>query len=456
VELPSSYDAFSGATTRGEEGKATGAEAPWWRSFDDPALDRELERVLAGNLDLSLAAERVLEVAGLFRQVRALGIPTLSGGAQYQKSQFGVTRYGPSLPGGKGAFTLETYDLSLAASFELDVWGRLSRASEAARAELLRAEAARAVVLRTVLAEAATLYFRGVTLERRLEIARRRIAALEASLVLIEGRYQRGLASVLDLRQARRALAQARALVPGLEAEWRRNRQALGVLAGGYPSAGEPRPAVHDPLAGLAPVPVGLPSELLARRPDVRAAMAAVMAANARVGEALAARFPAIRLTGQYGYSSTELESLLESGSRVWSWVAGLTEPLFSAGRLAAEQRVAESRYRQALLNYRKAVLAAFSEVEAALVTRREQWARHDELRRALSEAEGAQELAEERYRRGLVDYLRVLEAQQTRYQIEDELVLTELALLTNRVTLHRVLGDGWEGLSVSFSEGGE
>ena len=191
-------------------------------------------------------------------------------------------------------------------------------------------------------------------------------------------------------------------------------------------------------------MPPGLPSDLLLRRADIKAAEANLRALNARVGAGKANRFPRITLTGSFGYSSDELDQLLQHQSKLWNMATGIVQPLFDAGKLKAGQRAAEARYEQGVAEYAKTVLTAFSEVERAFLTRKEQIERRERTLSFLVEARATQRVAESRYRRGLVDYLTVLEAQQTRFKAEENLVLVDLAILTNRVALHRALGGGW------------
>jgi multidrug efflux system outer membrane protein len=218
----------------------------------------------------------------------------------------------------------------------------------------------------------------------------------------------------------------------------------MAVLLGRYPKTRPPRPQEEQYFKRLAPVPPGLPSELLLRRPDIRSAEARLKVLNAQVGVAKAARFPRISLTGSFGYTSDELDQLVRPESEFWNVALGTVQPLFNAGKLRAGQRAAEARYQQGVIEYAKVVLTAFSEVESALLTRKEQLERRERVLKVLSEARSTQEIAEDRYRRGLVDYLTVLESQQTRFQAEQELVLVDLAILSNRVSLHRAIGGGW------------
>jgi multidrug efflux system outer membrane protein len=436
------------AWLQGPEGSGErGAQERWWEAFGRPALDRLVQDVLERNLDIREAAARVLEVRARLTSSRAERFPRvdLEAGARRQRQT--VTTTVPTLQGPireERRATVDSHNLSLPASFELDLWGRLARAEEAALQDLLQAEENRRTVIQGAVAEAVSLYLQTEALERRLHITRGRIENYEQSLALVERRYEHGLTSILDVRQARRSLARAQALLPPIRQDLGKARHALSVLAGRYPEAGDPGAPSEIAFRRMAPVPAGVPSDLLERRPDIRAAEASLRASNARVGEALASRFPRISLTGSFGYSSETLNRLLEPESELWNIAMGVAYPLFDAGRLKASQRAAEARYRQGAAAYARTVLGAFAEVEDALLTRREQLERRKRVLEFLEEARVTQEVAESRYRRGLVDYLNVLEAVQTRYQAEEDVVLVDLAIATNRVALHRALGGGW------------
>jgi multidrug efflux system outer membrane protein len=252
------------------------------------------------------------------------------------------------------------------------------------------------------------------------------------------------LTSVLDVRQASRVLAGAETLVPQLEQDLGIIQQQLSVLLGRYPETRAPRRQPEDYFKRLAPVPPGLPSDLLMRRPDIRAAEAQLRSLNDLVGVAKAARLPRITLTGEYGWSSQDLNKLLRTENIIWNLTAGLVQPVFDAGRLKAGQRAAEARYEQGAAEYVKAVLDAFADVERALLTRELQLDRREREITFLTEARATQRVAENRYVKGLVNYLDVLNAQITRFQAEDSLVLVDLIILRNRVALHRALGGSW------------
>jgi multidrug efflux system outer membrane protein len=332
------------------------------------------------------------------------------------------------------------------ASFELDLWGRLARSEEAAVADLLQAEENRRSIAQTSVADGVSLYLQIESIERRIQITEKSIGIYRRSLELTERRYNRGLTTILDVRQARRTLISTEAKLPTLRQDLGIKQHMLAILLGHYPKTKAPRSHPEDYFKRLAPVPPGLPSELLTRRPDIRAAEASLKALNARVGVAHASRFPSIRLTGSFGYSSSELQDVFDPASELWNIALGITQPIFNGNKLRAAQRSAELRYEQGVIDYSKTVLRAFSEVEGALLTRQEQLTRRDKVLDYLMEARAAQEVAESRYQKGLTSYLNVLVSQQARYSAEESLVQVDLAILNNRVTLHRSLGGGWAG----------
>jgi len=431
IQIPSSYEYAP------PEARAPIAVDRWWTAFDDGELDRMVEAVIASNWDIKLAAARILEIRARYAAVRADRFPTVDIAGTKDRRAVRSGQAGNSV-------IVDTYELRAPASYELDLWSRLKKASQAAWEDILREEEARRSVAQSVVAEAISLYLEMEAVERRLQIAAQSIEAFRQSLQFVESRYRRGLTSVLDVHQARRVLAQAETLVPQLEQSLGIVQQQMAVLSGRYPETHPPRSQPPDYYKQLPPVPPGLPSQLLWRRPDLQAAEARLKSLNELIGVAKAARFPAISLTGNYGWSSDDLNNLLRADNVVWNLTAGIVQPAFDAGRLKANQLAAEARYRQGVAEYVKAVLNAFAEVEGALLTRELQMERRQRELKFLEEARATQRVAEQRYIRGLVIYLDVLNAQITRYQAEDNLVLVDLALLQNRVALHRALGGGW------------
>jgi multidrug efflux system outer membrane protein len=435
IETPDSYQHAP------EESKTSPVEDRWWEVFGDPELNQLVEDVLANNLDIKKATAAILEVRAQLVQTKAERLPGLDAmgeGIRQHRQVIGV------VPGESFSVETDIYSFSLPASFEIDLWGRLARAEEGARAALLQAEENRRTVAQSVVAEAITLYLRMESIERGIQIANELTDTVRRTLTLTRRRYERGLTSVLDVRQARRTLARAEAVLPSLRQNLGTTQQRLAVLLGRYPATGPARAQPEDYFKRLAPVPPGLPSDLLLRRPDIRAAEAQLMALNAQVGVSKASRFPRITLTGAYGYASEELNGLFSQENELWNIALGITQPIFDAGKLKAGQRAAEARYQQGVAEYAKSVLNAFAEVENAFLTREEQLKRRDHVLSFVQDARATQRIAEHRYEKGLVDYITVLDAQQTRFEAERDLLEVDLAILTNRVTLHRVLGGGW------------
>ena len=409
----------------------------WWEIFGDPELNVLIEDTLRNNWDLKRTAARVLESRARYVQIRADQYPEIGLDGSWDRRKVAGSEF-------QSGQTIETYALGLPAAFEVDLWGRLAGASRATWNEILEAEETRRTVAQTVVAETVNLYFQMESLERRLEIARLSVEAFRRSLEFVETRYNRGLVPALDVRQARRVLAEAEARLPELTRELGVTQQQLAALLGRYPQTQTARIQPDDYFNQLSPPPPGLPAELLQRRPDIRAAEARLKAFNERIGVAKAARFPTITLTGNYGFASADLSRLVRSENELWNLGVGIFQPIFDAGRLEAGQRAAEARYAQEAADYAQTVLEAFTEVESALLTRKMQLERRERFLKFVEEARATQRVAQDRYIRGLSPYLDVLDAQQTRYSAEERLVLVELAILTNRVNLHRALGGGW------------
>ncbi|HBF43848.1 MAG TPA: transporter [Desulfobacteraceae bacterium] len=433
-------------------GKQTSLKESWWRVYGNPELNSLVEEVLHRNWDIKQAAARVMEVRSQFIQTRADRFPSLNLQVQAQRQRqtmnipvpvFDGTNF--QLKNQEKRETTDAFSLSLPASYELDLWGRLARAEEGAMASILEAEENRRTITQTVIAETVSLYLNMEAIERRIQMLNKSIDYFRKSVKFVQFRYDHGITSILDLRQARRILAQAESSLPTLLQELGMTQQKMAVLLGRYPKTRPPRAHPSGYFKELPPVPPGLPSELMLRRPDIRAADARLRALNAQVGQAKANRFPHITLTAGFGYASDELTHLLSPESGLWNIAAGLLQPIFDAGKLKAAEDGARARYRQGLAAYAKTVLNAFSEVENALLTRHEQLERRKRVLLLLEEARATQKVAEGRYKHGLVDYFTVLDAQQARVQAEDSLILVDLALLTNRVALYRSLGGGWE-----------
>ena len=413
----------------------------WWEVFGDTTLNRLIDEAAENNLDIRKATASVAEMAAYSRKAFADRLPTvgLNGDWARQKLPDASTTQGGSVEG-----TTDSWNLSLGASYEWDLWGKWSRAHEAARADLAGSIENRNTIIQSIISETATLYFQIEATERRIQISEDLIGNYARSVRTIEARYKRGLTSVLDLTQAQRSLANAESILPQYRQDLGNLQYRLAVILGRYPESSPPREQPEDYYRRLSPVPAGLPSDLLESRPDVRAAEERLRALNARYGVAVGNLFPRITLTGNYGYTSNELDALFRPDQILWNLFAGITQPIFNSQILQTEKHAARARYEQGLTDYAKTVLGAFAEVESALLTRKEQLKKREYIIVFLEKARVTLTIAQSRYDRGLVEYITVLDAWAARFQAEDSLVLVDLAILTNRVTLHRALGGNW------------
>jgi len=418
----------------------------WWELFRDPVLQDLIRTALVRNQDVRLAAARVEEARAQLGVARAAQFPQLDGGASYSYERLSQESFPlKNLPASLGISPeQDIYRTGLDLSFELDLWGRLRRATEAARAELLVSEAGRLTVRTTLVGDVAQAYFEMLELDRESEIARRTLESRRASLDLVRRRLTAGLTSELDLRRAEGELATAAAVVPDVERRVAQTENRLSVLLGRNPGP-IPRGSALETQAMPPEVPAGLPSELLERRPDIRGAEERLVAANARIGEAKAEFFPRISLTGSFGVESVALSDLFTGPARVWQVGPTLAVPIFHGGRLLGNLRVTRARERQALIEYERTIQQAFREVEDALVLHRKVQDIRSQRDRQVTAATRALALANLRYAAGLAGYLEVLDAERQLFSAEIGLATTTRDQLTAVVQIYKALGGGWQ-----------
>jgi multidrug efflux system outer membrane protein len=390
------------------------AAVPWWRVYGDPGLERLIEEALAQNTDVLVAAARVDEARALLGESRAALRPEVSGNASAGRLRSSAAT--GTLPPGAPR-ERDNYRATLDVSYEIDVFGRLRAASDAARADLAASEAVRDAVRLALTARVASGYYGLAALDAQVDLTRRALRLREEALALQRRRRDAGLISDFDLRQLEAETATVRAQLPPLERDRELEEAALAALLGRAPRAVLEDAVARTALAADAPsavvVPSGLPSELLLRRPDIVEAEQRLVAANARVAVARSAYFPSIRLTGFLGGESAELDDLFTGPAGIWSFAAALAQPLYAGGRLQAQRDAAAARERAALAQYQGAVRGAFREVRQALsaqVRAREsfeaQAARVDALAETLR-------LARLRYASGVSSQLDVLDAER-------------------------------------------
>jgi len=430
--LPAQYPAGT------EASGAAGAEVPaqWWTLYHQPELDRLVAQALERNRDIEQAVARVEQADALARQAGAALLPRVDLSASGGRAHVSPLTFPPN-----GA-TGNQFQLGLSASFELDFWGKLRRTREAARASLLASSYARDTVTLTVAALTTQAWFGLRSLDEQIVLTRGTLQTREEGLRLLGLRLQGGTSSQLDVEQAEGLRAASAVLLRDLQRQRALAQTQLAVLTGQLDLTLPEAPLASLPLPPQPPA--GLPSALLERRPDVRSAEQQLAAANARIGAARAEQLPSLTLTGSVGFESAELSDLLKSPSRIWSIGAGLAQPLFDGGRLAARTDQAAAAHREARGAYRGVVEDAFKDVADALATLQAAKGSQEDLARADRAASNALKLAQQRYEVGYSGHLDLLDAQRSAAAAQLDLVRNRQAQLSASVDLFRALGGGW------------
>ena len=435
VQIPSSFRSRNESQSA-EAQAASFADLPWWQVFQDPQLQELIRTALKQNYDLQVAAERInaaraqLGIARSNQFPQAQGSANGSGGKEYQ---FQASQN----------FLVLTVD----AAFQLDLFGRLRRATEAARAQLLASQDAQQTVVLTLVSDVASDYFALLDLDLQLQIARDTVKTQEDAVGLIKLRLGRGVATGLDLLQAQQVLDTANAQVPDLERQIGQEEDAISILLGNYPQAvPRGRPLLEQPLP--PEVPGGLPSALLERRPDIREAEQNLISANAEIGVAKAAFFPQISLTGNGGGAfgrSSVFSSLMGSHTGTWTYGAQVTQPLYTGGGLRSNLRLAESHKQQSLISYQQTIQRAFGEVSDALIA----YAKNHQVRLrqedTVRDLQDSVHLSLMRYQGGVTSYLEVLDGQRSLYNAELTLAQARGSEYQSLVQLYKALGGGWQ-----------
>jgi multidrug efflux system outer membrane protein len=412
------------------------ADLPWWQVFEDSQLQELIRTALKQNYDLQLATERINAERARLAITRSNQLPQVQANSNF-------------IGGKEQNFQTKSNFLSLAAdaAFQLDFFGRLRRATEASRAQLLATEEAQHTVMLTLVSDVASAYFALLQLDLELQIARDTVKTQEGSVELTSFRLSHGVATKLDVLQAQQVLDTANAQIPDLERQIGQEEDAISILIGDYPQ-GVPRGRPLEEQAVPPDVPPGLPSSLLERRPDIRQAEQILIAANAEIGVAKAEFFPQISLTGSggggFGRSST-FSSLMSSQIGIWSYGAQVSQPIFTGGALRGNLRLAESQHEQALIAYKQAIEHAFRDVSDALIgyekfhdvrVRQEQF---------VGDLEESVRLSITRYQGGTTTYLEVLDGQRSLFAAELTLAEARGNEYQSLVQLYRALGGGWQ-----------
>jgi NodT family efflux transporter outer membrane factor (OMF) lipoprotein len=446
-------DAWSEASTQEKRAAVT---AQWWTTFQDPVLESLITRAVQANRDLRTAAGRVREARALRRLAAGNLGPTINVSGAYTRQRFSENAL--TLPSGTGSggtsgagspsFQREQdlFQTGFDASWEIDLFGGVRRSIEAANADLAAAREGLRDTLVSVLAEVASNYIEVRGLQRRLAIAEENIKAQQDTLEITRARFNAGLTSELDVTQAASQLATTQAQVPSLETSLKQGIHRLGVLTGQAPGALLTELSTAAPIPSAPPeVLVGLPADLLRRRPDVRQAERQLAAATARIGVATADLYPKLSLTGTLGLESVKLADLPKGASRFWSVGPTLSWPIFDAGRIRANIAVQDARTEQQLSTYEQTVLKALEDVENALVAYSREQVRHDKLADAVAANQQAVAMANELYRTGLDTFLNVLDSERALFASQSDLAQSEATIATDVVALYKALGGGWE-----------
>jgi multidrug efflux system outer membrane protein len=415
---------------------ASYADLPWWQVFQDPQLQELIRTALKQNYDLQIATERINAARAQVAVTRSNLFPQVSGNGNFS--------------GGKESNFQTKFNfltLTADAAFQLDFFGKLRRATEASRAQLLATEDARQTVILTLVSDVASDYFALLQLDLQLQITHDTVSTQQDSVKLTNLRVEHGVATKLDVLQAQQVLDSANAQIPDLERLIAQEENAISILLGNYPQA-VPRGRTLVEQSLPPDVPPGLPSTLLERRPDIREAEQILVAANAEIGVAKAQFFPQISLTGSGGGAfgrSSAFSSLMSSQLGIWSYGAQVSQPIFTGGALSGNLKVAKSQQQQALIAYKQSIQQAFGDVSDALIGYQKLHQVRVRQEDSVADLQESVRLSNLRYKGGTTTYLEVLDGQRSLFAAELTLAQARGTECQSLVQLYRALGGGWQ-----------
>jgi multidrug efflux system outer membrane protein len=427
------------------------ANTAWWKQFGDPVLDQLIDTALANNLNIKVAAANVEQAAGVFTQTRAGLFPQIgySGlGERARTSESGATPLPGLLPNPQNA-----YQALLTASWEIDLWGRIQRLSESARANLLATDEARRGVILTLVSSVATNYLTLRGLDEQLVIANRTLAAYAESVRLYQLQFKYGQTSQMTVSQTQSQYETAAVQIPQIESQIAQTENALSVLIGRNPGPIPRGKSIYELV--LPAVPAGVPSTLLERRPDLLQSEQTLIAANAQIGAARALYFPTISLTGAFGGASAQLSNLFSGPARVWNYTGQVVGPIFTFGAVSGQVAEAEAAQRAALYNYQYSIQNAFADVDNALVANtklQDQLAAQERLVAALKDYA---RLAQLQYDGGYTSYTTVLQAEQSLFPAELTLASVRASVFSSAANTYKAMGGGWVATADTLTTGG-
>jgi outer membrane protein, multidrug efflux system len=435
VETPGVYRADSQSSIASAE--SLGNEK-WWEVFQDPVLQQLIRTAFEQNYDVRIAASRVLQAQAQLGITRANQFPTVSAGTQVFSE--GNPKISSSFP----AYQANAGEVDLAVVWNLDFWGKYRRQTEAARASLLSSQWGHRAVLASLVSSVATDYFTLRELDWALDVSKKTLAARQDSLRLTSVLAKSGSASALDVRQSEQLVYTAAETIPDLERQIALQENSLSILIGRNPGP-IPRGRELTEQPNPPEIPVGLPSELLERRPDIREAEATLVSANAQIGVAKAAYFPSISLTGTAGYESFALNNLFTHSQRVWNGAASISQPIFAGGALRAGMRLAEAEEQEMLLTYQQTIMNAFQEVSNSLTAYQKDREFREQQELLTAAAKDADRLSKILYQHGGASYLQVLISENNDLSAELNLAQAQLNERLALVQLYNSLGGGWQ-----------
>ncbi len=429
---------------------SSGQIEKWWQNFQDPQLDSLIERAVKSNLDLQAAESRIRQARAQYGVQLAGEFPTVGTTGRFSRSR-GSTSLGSQSFSNRSTHPTNLYQAGFDASWEIDVFGGVRRGVEAARSDIEASVEDRHGILLTLLSEVARDYINYRGFSRQIDIAVENLKAQRETLAVTRRQFEAGLktATELDVARAQALVSTTESQIPTLETNQRQTAHALAVLLGKEPNAlmqelGQTKPI---PAAVIPEIPIGLPSDLLRRRPDIRRSERQLAAATARIGVATADLFPKFSLTGSLGLESSQFKSIANYGSRFWSIGPSVSWPIFDAGRIRANIRVQDALQEQAVIAYEAAVLNSLAEVEDSLIAYGREQVRRKSLTDAVEADRRAVTLATQRYTAGLTDFLSVLDAERSLYAAQDQLVQSDRFVSEDLVAVYKALGGGWESL---------
>lgn len=417
------------------------ANTAWWEQFEDPVLNELIKTALKESDDLRIATARVEEYVGQYWVGRSGLFPQISGSAsagRARSSEEGMSSAATSALKNP----VDNYQVAFSGTWEIDLWGKLRRSTEAARADLLNTEEARQTVILSLVSSVANSYINLRNLDKQLEVAERTAKSRKDSYDLFKLRYEGGVISELELNQVKSEYEAALAKIPEIEKQIGLQENSLSVLIGKNPGP-ILRGKSMDELV-LPAVPSGLPSDLLEKRPDIRQAEQALIAANARIGVAKAQFFPTISLTGLFGWSSTALDNLFTGPAKVWNYAGNASVPIFTGGSLLGQLRATEAVQKQALFSYQSAIQNAFRDVDDALIDQKRTREQLEAQKRQVDALKEYARIARLRYENGYTSYMEVLDAERSLFNAELQHAQTQGTLFQALVNLYKAMGGGW------------